>query len=392
MQYRKDRYGNSISALGYGCMRLTKKGGAVDLDKAEKEILYAIEQGVNYFDSAYIYPGIETAVGRILAKNHMRDKVFLATKLPHYLMKSRAQIEATFREELSRLQTDHIDYYLLHMLTDLASYEKVQRLGIEDWIAEKKKSGEIRQIGFSFHGTADMFLKILNAYDWDFCQIQYNYIDEYSQAGRRGLEAAAAKGIPVIIMEPLRGGRLVNLLPTGAKQIFAEDAHHWSPAEWGLRWLWNQPGVTCVLSGMNSLEMVRENTRIASEAEPGTLTEADQAVLERAKEEINRTMQVPCTGCAYCMPCPHGVDIPGAFRSWNEMYAESKKSGRTDYFRATICRHTATSASLCVQCGRCEKLCPQQIPIREKLKAAKKELETPGYSVSRFFIKLFHIW
>lgn len=393
MLYRKDRYGKELSQLGFGCMRWTKSGTGVDIDPAEKEFLRAVELGVNYFDTAYIYPGIEAAMGEIFARNPgLREKVNVATKLPHYLMKSRTQIEKTFEEELSRLKTDHIDYYLMHMVTDIGAWERVCGLGIEDWIAEKKAAGQIREIGFSFHGPTDMFLKVLEAYDWDFCQIQYNYMDENSQAGRRGLEAAQAKGIPVIIMEPLRGGRLVNLLPESARNIFARDSRGWSPAEWGLRWLWNQTGVTVVLSGMNSMDMVEENCRIASEAEAGAFGPEEQAVLDRVKEEIGRSLKVPCTGCSYCMPCPHGVDIPGAFRCWNEMYTESKKSGRTDYFRASILRHQATSASLCVKCGRCEKLCPQSIPIRKMLREAAGDLETPWYRIARAGVKILHFW
>jgi len=394
MIYRKDRYGNTISELGFGCMRFTKNAaGQVDIDKAESEVKRAFGLGVNYYDMAYVYPGIETAFGKILARNDgLRDKINIATKLPHYLMKTHAQIERTFREELSRIGTDHIDYYLMHMLTDLGAWERVRKLGIEEFIAEKKKAGEIRQIGFSFHGPTDEFIKILDSYDWDFCQIQYNYMDENSQAGRRGLEYAEKKGIPVIIMEPLRGGRLVNLLPQSAKKIFAEDPHGWSPAEWGLRWLYNQSGVTCVLSGMNSIEMVEENCRIASAATVGSFGTSEEAVLKQVRSEIAKTLRVPCTGCSYCMPCPHGVDIPGAFRCWNEMYTESKKSGRTDYYRASILRHDATSASLCVKCGRCEKLCPQSIPIRKRLSDAAADLETPWYKVSRLFVKLLHLW
>ena len=305
MLYRTDRYGNQLSELGFGCMRWTKSGGSVDLEKAEKEVLRAAELGVNYFDTAYIYPGNEAALGAILARNPgLRDRINIATKLPHYLMKSRNQMERTFQEELSRLGTDHIDYYLMHMVTDLGAWERVCALGIEDWIKEKKTSGQIRQIGFSFHGPTDEFCRVLNAYDWDFCQIQYNYMDEHSQAGRRGLETAETKGIPVIIMEPLRGGRLVNLLPERAKQILADSPHGWSPAEWGLRWLYGQSGVTVVLSGMNSLEMVEENCRIASEAAVGTFGPAEQAVLDQVKEEIGKALKVPCTGCSYCMPCP----------------------------------------------------------------------------------------
>ena len=226
MQYRKNRKGEPVSMLGYGCMRFSRKGPNIDFEKAERELLRAYELGVNYFDTAYIYPGSEDVLGRVLEKNHLRDKVNIATKLPQYMMKTAGQIERTFNEELKRLRTDHFDYYLMHMFTDIGEWEKLKKLGIENFIREKKESGAIRNIGFSFHGNTEMFLKILNAYDWDFCQIQYNYLDEHSQAGRRGLEAAYEKGIPVVIMEPLRGGRLVNLLPEKAKKRIAENPRH----------------------------------------------------------------------------------------------------------------------------------------------------------------------
>lgn len=206
MQYRKDRYGEPISLLGYGCMRFTKNGNSIDLDKAERELMLAIKSGVNYLDTAYIYPGSEVAVGEILHRNHCREEIRLATKLPQYYIKSGAAIEKYFNEQLTRLQTDYIDYYLMHMLTDVAAWEKLKKLGIEAWITQKKKEGKIRNIGFSFHGNTEMFIQILDAYDWDFCQIQYNYMDEHTQAGRTGLQEAAKRGIPVIIMEPLRGG------------------------------------------------------------------------------------------------------------------------------------------------------------------------------------------
>ena len=212
MQYRKDRNGNPISVIGYGCMRFTKNGSNIDFDKAEKEIMRGIANGINYYDTAYMYSGSEECLGRILEKNNCRDKVKIATKLPQYIVKNASQIDKYFDEELRRLRTDYIDYYLMHMFTDLSNWENLKNLGIVDWIARKKESGAIKNIGFSYHGDTEMFLKILNAYDWDFCQIQYNYVDEHTQAGRRGLEAAAEKGIPVVIMEPLRGGKLVNLL------------------------------------------------------------------------------------------------------------------------------------------------------------------------------------
>ena len=208
MQYRSDKNGTRLSSLGYGCMRFTKKGGSIDIDKAEEEILKAVELGVNYFDTAYIYPGSEAALGEIIERNSLRDKIYIATKLPHYLIKSVSGAERMFKEQLSRLRSDYIDYYLMHILSDIETWNKLCSIGIKDWIEQKKSSGQIKNIGFSFHGNTDMFCKIIDAYDWDFCQIQYNYMDENAQAGRRGLEYAASKNIPVVIMEPLRGGRL----------------------------------------------------------------------------------------------------------------------------------------------------------------------------------------
>ena len=338
MQYRRDKKGNELSVLGYGCMRFTKNGSSVDLDKAEKEVMAAIKAGVNYFDTAYVYAGNEAAVGEILDRNHCREQIYLATKLPHYLIKSVAGAEKMFQEELRRLKTDYIDYYLMHMLTDIPTWEKLKKIGMQDWIEEKLSSGQIRNIGFSYHGNTEMFKQLVDAYDWDFCQIQYNYMDEYSQAGVEGLRYANAKGLPVIIMEPLRGGRLVNLLPESAKKLFRADKEGRTPAELALKWLYNQPEVTCVLSGMNSMEMVEQNLKTASESHVGCLTASDAALIEQVKEEIKKHVKVSCTGCGYCMPCPRGVDIPGTFRCYNAMYSEGKKSGRKDYLQCTAFR------------------------------------------------------
>ncbi len=218
MQYRSDRKGTELSMLGYGCLRFTKKNGKIDLCKAEEEIMEAVRGGVNYFDTAYVYPGSEAALGEILKRNNCRKQVYIATKLPHYLIKSRAGLEKCFQEQLRRLRTDYVDYYLMHMLNDADTWEILKQKGVGDWIEEKLGLGQIRHIGFSYHGNSENFKTLLDAYDWDFCQIQYNYMDEYTQAGRAGLEYAEQKGVPVIIMEPLRGGKLVELLPEGAKK------------------------------------------------------------------------------------------------------------------------------------------------------------------------------
>lgn len=287
MQYRVNpKNGDRLSVLGYGCMRFTKKGGAVDQEKAEAEMKFAIEHGVNYFDTAYRYRGNEAALGKFLAKGYRKD-VFIATKLPQFQLKTVSDADRYFNEELSRLQTDYIDYYLMHMLSDFRSWERLKELGIEDWIVAKKESGAIRNIGFSYHGGSAAFMQILDDYPWDFCQIQYNYMDETGQAGVAGLLHAAKKGIPVIVMEPLRGGRLADQIPDRAARIFAAVFPRRSPADWGLRWLFNQPEVTVVLSGMNNMAQIKENIAVAGETPVDSLTPADFAVYEQVKEAIN---------------------------------------------------------------------------------------------------------
>ena len=392
MQYRSDKYGNPISILGFGCMRLPQNLGVIRMEAAEKQITSAIEAGVNYFDTAYIYPGSEAALGEILAKNGLREKVHIATKLPHYLVRKPEDLDKIFTEELRRLRTDYIDYYLLHMLSDIQSWNRLLSLGFGNWLAEKQSTGQIRQIGFSYHGNTDMFRQLLDAYDWDFCMIQYNYMDEHTQAGRRGLQYAHEKGLPVFIMEPLRGGKLVSRLPETANKIFRNYPVSHTTAGWAFRWLWNQPEVTCVLSGMNSDAMVQENIETASTVRVGEIGPAEEEMLQQVVNAIQSGMMVGCTGCGYCMPCPKHVDIPGTFAAYNRRYAEGKFWSSVDYMICTLLRKDATSASNCIGCGKCETHCPQQIPIREQLKQAEKELEGPLYRGARKIIaklKLF---
>lgn len=389
MNYRKDKYGNDLSILGFGCMRFPKKMGMIDMEATEEQIMLSYKNGVNYFDTAYIYPGSEAALGEILHKNNIRDKVHIATKLPHYIIKDKETIEKIFKEELSRLKTDYIDFYLMHMLADVDTWQRLVDIGILDWLEEKKAKGQIRQIGFSYHGNSDMFCKLIDAYEWDFCQIQYNYMDEHTQAGRTGLKHANAKGIPVVIMEPLRGGKLVSKLPEEAKKIFADYPVQKTPASWAFSWLWNQPEVTVVLSGMNSNEMVMENITTASNTNVGDLTKEDDEMLKSIVKAINAKMKVGCTGCGYCMPCPKGVDIPGTFAAYNRRYSEGKFWSLVEYIMCTALRKNATCASNCVGCGKCEKHCPQGIAIREKLNDAKKELETPVFKLAFKAIKKF---
>ena len=381
MQYRKDRYGNPISVLGYGCMRFTQTAGKIDIAKTEKELLEAFHGGVNYFDTAYIYPGSEAALGEILARNGIREQVNIATKLPHYLLKKPEDLDRCFSEELRRLKTDHVDYYLMHMLTDTKTWQRLEGLGIVQWLAEKKASGQIRQVGFSYHGNSDMFCKLLDIYDWDFCQIQYNYLDENSQAGATGLHRAAEKGLPIIIMEPLRGGRLTNTLPASAKKIIAHTSL--TPAQFAFRWLWDQKEVTCVLSGMNSLDMVRENLATAQVSHPDSLTPEDRTVYAKVIAAINENMKVGCTGCRYCMPCPKGVDIPGTFAAYNRMASDGYWKALTEYFMITGVRKDYTGPGNCIGCGKCEQHCPQHLPIRQELKNARKALEGIPYRIGR---------
>ena len=382
MKYRELNNPDNLSALGFGCMRFPKKGNGFDHEEIERELRYAIENGVNYFDTAYLYPGNEEAFGKALEKIGARDRINIATKMPHYFMKTADEAEKRFNEQLSRLKTDRVDYYLMHMLPDVKTLRALCERGIDKWLEEKKAAGLIKRVGFSFHGSSEMFIKLLHEYKWDFAQIQYNYIDENTQAGSRGLKAAAGLGIPVIIMEPLRGGRLVNGIPEKAKEMIRTSTPGWSPAEFGLRWLWNQPEVTTVLSGMNSMDMVSENIRIASETEVNSLTDDDMRTYEKVIAEIERKVRIKCTGCAYCMPCPAGVDIPGCFKTYNTSYVESYANGIREYFMCTAMKNERSMASQCKKCGKCEAHCPQGIQIREELVRVRRRFENPIFKLA----------
>ena len=377
MKYREDKYGNKLSVLGFGCMRFKKKVGRIQMQEAERQVMAAFNNGVNYFDTAFIYPGSESAIGEIFEKLNIRDKVYIATKLPPQLMRSTEILDKLFNEQLKRLRTDHIDFYLMHMMADIKVWERLKSIGIEKWIEDKKASGAIRQVGFSYHGGSEMFCKIIDAYDWDMCLIQYNYMDEHTQAGRKGLYHAHAKGIPVMIMEPLRGGKLVKDLPKEAEDIFAAHPVQHTPAQWAFRWLWNQPEVGVVLSGMNSDEMVADNIKTACETEIGEITADDEAMLKNVVKAINAKMKVACTGCNYCIPCPRGINISAVFSAYNRRYSKNKFAGFKEYVKCTTGKNSPASA--CIGCGKCETHCPQSIEIRAQLKEAEKEFETPAY-------------
>ncbi len=373
MQYRVDkRSGNKLSALGFGCMRLP--GGR----KTEALLLDAINQGVNYFDTAYLYPGSEDAVGDVLARHDLREKVFLATKLPHYMCRGEADFDKFFNVQKRRLRTVYIDYYMLHNITNYSQWERLKSIGMEKWIAAKKASGEIKRMGFSFHGSYHEFELLLKDYDWDFVQIQFNYININYQAGEKGLKLAEDKGIPVIIMEPLLGGKLSNLSKAAAS-IFEKAKPGSTPTEWALRFVWNSPGATVLLSGMNQPAQLTENLKTVETAPPENLTEAELLTIQAVKKEFGKSYKIPCTGCNYCMPCPQKINIPACFEAYNASYAINWAAGLQQYLTSIGAMSAAPGfASNCTSCGKCVKQCPQNIKIPEEMQNVKKRLQPSG--------------
>lgn len=381
MLYRKiPRNGDELSILGFGCMRLPAKAdGSIDEDRATKQVRDAIDRGVNYVDTAWPYHmgQSEPFVGRALAGGY-REKVRLATKLPSWLIETREDMDTYLNAQLEKLQTDHIDYYLVHALVgDL--WDKVEKLGVAGFLDSAKADGRITNAGFSFHGAGEDFNRIVDAYPWDFCQIQYNFLDEQNQAGTAGLEYAAKKGLGVIIMEPLRGGNLTRTVPPAVKKIWDEAPTTRTAAEWALRWIWNHPGVTVVLSGMNEETHIRENLRVADEAFPDSLTDAELRLVKRVEKKYRELMKVGCTGCQYCMPCPSGVNIPLCFEHYNNLYLGDNPEGEKFLYAARLGGAVGLGepefASLCIQCGQCMEKCPQHIDIPGILESVVKELE-----------------
>ena len=370
MQYRECKAtGNKLSALGLGCMRFPR-----DKNETERMISTAIDGGVNYFDTAYFYPGSENTLGSILAKLNKRKDVFIATKLPLMMCKNAEDFDRLFDEQLRRLQTVYIDYYMMHNISSFAQWEKFRAMGIEDWIAKKIKAGQIRHIGFSYHGSCDDFIKTLDSYAWEFCLIQYNYYDENYQAGKKGLQAAAEKGISVMIMEPLLGGRLATGLPEHAVKVFTNANPELTPADRALHWLWNQNEVTVVLSGMSKVSQMESNINAIKSFKP--LSDDELAVYDKVLEIFRKSYKIPCTGCGYCLPCPQGINIPACFTALNARYAQGFITAISLYMNTTalITKHPM-SPRICNGCGKCEKHCPQYIPIRNDLKKVTRSLE-----------------
>jgi hypothetical protein len=379
MLYRKfGKTNEMVSILGFGCMRLPLLPGGdptkIDEVLATNLIRYAIDEGVNYIDTAYPYHGTgmgsggqsEPFVGRVL-KDGYREKVKIATKLPSWLIKTKSDMDRILNEQLQRLQTDTIDFYLVHALNS-TSWKNLKELGIGEFLDQAIHDGRIKYAGFSFHDKQETFNEIIDWYDWSFCQIQYNYLDEEFQAGRKGLNYAAQKGLGLTIMEPLRGGKLATNLPTDVQTVFDNADGERTPAEWALRWVWNHPEVSLLLSGMNNMEQVVENIKIAQNADVNSFNDEENEVIEKAKNVFRQRIKVNCTGCGYCMPCPAGVNIPGCFTYYNNYHM----FGREDMYRLL---QPGQSASNCIECGECETHCPQSIAIREELKGVRAIFE-----------------
>jgi predicted aldo/keto reductase-like oxidoreductase len=367
-----------VSALGFGAMRLPTTGEEteVDEDQAIDMIRYALDHGVNYIDTAYVYHGgnSETTVGEALAGGY-RERAYVATKLPIWNVAKIEDCDRLLDEQLARLQTDRIDFYLIHCLQE-KTWPKLRDLGVLPWADKALADGRIRHLGFSFHDTYDVFVKILDEYDWAFCQIQYNFVNEDVQAGTAGLCYAAAKGLGVIVMEPLFGGTLANP-PPPIGEIWNNDHQRHRPADVALRWLWNKPEVSLVLSGMSNLEQVRENIQSACHSGVGWLDEDEAKVVSQVQQEYKRLSPVPCTKCGYCLPCPNGVNIPINFEYYNSATVFQGSS-------VMLCRNLynmmpeSQRAGACVACGTCEEKCPQAIAIGSIMAKVREQFSHPG--------------
>jgi uncharacterized protein len=366
MRYRPfGGLGYDVSALGFGCMRLPTVDGKIDEDHATRMLHYAIDHGVNYLDTAYPYHGGESEpfVGRVLRGGY-RERVHLATKLLCRSVHAPDDFERLLTEQLGRLQTEYLDVYLLHGL-NRERWERVRDMGVLRWLDGVRSSGRVGAVGFSFHDTFPVFQEIVDAYDWQVCQIQYNYMNEEFQAGTEGLRYAASKGLAIVVMEPLLGGKLASA-PPAVQSVWDSAPARRTPAEWALQWVWSHPEVSLVLSGMSAMSQVEENVDSAGRSGPSVLSSEDLRVIERVRDTYNSLSAVPCTSCGYCMPCPNGVDIPRTFTILNNgvMFGNMEEARRR-YTHLLSDQSPEILASSCVQCRQCEEECPQGIPISE---------------------------
>ena len=381
MRYRKLGKTNlETSILGFGAMRLPMVGDPgglagfdpkipIDEARADKMVGYALDKGVNYFDTAYGYHGgkSETYIGKVL--HPVRNKVLIATKLPVWNIQKTEDFERVFEEQLGKLQTDYLDVYLIHSL-NATHWEKMKRLGALEFLNKLKADGRIRAAGFSFHDEIKVFKQIIDGYDWDVTQIQYNYYDQEYQAGREGLRYAAGRDVGVIVMEPLRGGQLVNKIPDEARKIWDGASIKRSSVEWGMRWVWNQPEAAVVLTGSSSLDQIRENIDVTKDAEPNSLTAEELALFDRVRSVYRSKLKVDCTSCAYCMPCSGGVDIPSNFQLYNDIFLFDNKEFGSFFYNNLM--EKSQQAVNCTECGECMEKCPQKVDIVKELKEVAK--------------------
>jgi uncharacterized protein len=381
MNYRKIGKNNlRVSTFGVGCMRLpltvhedgSTDYGDINEPEAIRMIRYAVDHGVTYIDTAYPYHqgNSELVVGKALSDGY-REKVLLATKLPVWKAKKPEDFDTLLNEQLEKLQTDHIDFYLLHALGE-DTWEKVKNMGVLDFLDRVKTSGKIKHAAFSFHDELPVFKKIIDSYDWDMCQIQLNLLDEHYQAGLEGMHYAADRGISVVIMEPLRGGALAQKVPSDIKAVWDESAVKRSPAEWAFRWLANFPQISVILSGVSTMDQLKDNLRIFSDIQPDSLTDEEKSLIKRVQSLYQKKIKVACTGCNYCMPCPSGVAIPDVFRLYNQAFLYDDLENSKKRYAALM--EKEKDASRCVECGQCEPQCPQNIPIIQKLAEAHEIL------------------
>lgn len=406
MQYRTiPKNGDEISSLGFGAMRLPLKNGKIDREKASKLIYLAIDNGVNFIDTAYLYGDSESFLGEIL-KGEYKDKVKISTKLPAINVRKYEDMENLLEEQLKRLQRDFIDYYFIHAV-DLKAINRLLKRDLIKFLNKAKKEGKIRYVGFSYHGPKEEFPLLVDGYDWDMVMVQYNYFDENVQASMEGIEYAASKGMGIFVMEPLKGGILAGKMPREAEEAFKKANPDKSTAEWAFQWVLNNRNVTCVLSGMNSIEQLDENLSVADSTTPLSMSFEEMETVELVKRVMRNSLKINCSTCGYCMPCPQGVNIPECLKIYNEKYLFEHKGFLNDsimdyYQYVGGIMGSSGNAGKCNGCGKCLRKCPQKLDIVKELKKVKKEFEFPlskyvllfiqhiGFPVYRYFIKILN--
>lgn len=391
MQYRRiEKTGDELSALGFGAMRLPLKNGKIDRVKAKGLIYYAIDNGVNYIDTAYLYGDSESFLGEILT-DEIRSKVKISTKLPSINVRKYEDMENILDEQLRRLQITTIDYYLIHAV-DLKTINRLLKRDLIKFIDKAKDEGKIKHVGFSYHGPKEEFETVVDVYDWDAVMIQYNYFDDNVQVSIEGIEYAASKGMGIIVMEPLKGGILAGKMPKDAEEIFKKANPDKSNAEWAFEWLFNNRYVTSVLSGMNSFEQLDDNLAVADKTTPLSMSFEDIETVELVKRVMRNSLRINCSTCGYCMPCPQGVNIPVCLRIYNEKFLFEHKGlinpSLIDYFQyAGGIMGSKGNAGMCNACGKCLRKCPQNLDIISELKKVKKEFEFPGDRYIIWFVE-----